>query len=66
VTGSKIEVVPVVVLTRLSVLGQSRYDFPVLAHTLPAGSAVDGLLGLDFLRGHALTVDFRTGQITLS
>jgi hypothetical protein len=65
-TGSAVEVVPLVVLTRLSALGQQRIGFPVLAHALPAGSAVDGLLGLDFLRNHVLTLDFRAGQIGLT
>ena len=65
VTGSSIEIVPIVVLTRLSALGQHRIGFPVLAHTLPPGSAADGLLGLDFLRNQILTIDFRAGQIRL-
>jgi hypothetical protein len=30
------------------------------------GLIVDGVLGLDFLRGHVLTIDFRSGQITLA
>jgi hypothetical protein len=64
-TGSTVEVVPLVVLTRLSALGQHRFGFPVIAHALPADSAVDGLLGLDLLRNHVLTIDFRAGQITL-
>ncbi len=38
----------------------------VLCHTLPPSATVDGLLGLDFFRGHQLTVDFQTGQITLT
>jgi hypothetical protein len=33
---------------------------------LPPGAGVDGLLGLDFLRGQSLTIDFRSGEITLS
>jgi hypothetical protein len=65
-TGSAIEVVPLVVLTRLTALGQHRIGFPVIAHALPASPAVDGLLGLDFLRGQTLTIDFRAGQITLA
>jgi hypothetical protein len=27
---------------------------------------VDGLLGLDFIRGHVLRIDFQTGLLTLS
>jgi len=65
-TGSTVETVPLVVLTRLGALGQNHFGFPVIAHPLPASSAVDGLLGLDFLRGQALTIDFRTGYLSLS
>jgi len=65
-TGSSVEVVPLVLLTRLSALGQHRIGFPVLAHALPTASAVDGLLGLDFLRNQVLTIDFRAGHISLA
>jgi predicted aspartyl protease len=65
-TGSGVEQVPLIVLTRLTALGQHRIGFPVVAHSLPPQSAVDGLLGLDFLRGQVLTVDFQAGRITLS
>jgi hypothetical protein len=64
-TGSVVTSVPRVVLTRLTALGQHRFGIPVLAHTLPASVSVSGLLGLDFLRDHVLTIDFRAGQITL-
>jgi hypothetical protein len=64
--GSTVEVVPPAVRTRPSVLGQGRYGFPVLAHALPKSSAVDGLLGLDFLRDQVLTIDSRAGEIALS
>jgi hypothetical protein len=40
--------------------------FSVLAHTLPPSAGVDGLLGLDFLRGQVLTVDFRSGRVTVA
>jgi hypothetical protein len=59
-------VCPRVLLTRLTTLGQHRIGFPVLSHSLPPGSGVDGLLGLDFLRGAVLTVDFRSGRISLA
>ena len=64
-TGSAVQMVPVLLLTRLSALGQHRYGFPVIAHALPLVTAVDGLLGLDFLRDQILTIDFRAGQVTL-
>lgn len=65
-TGSGVEFVPRVVLDRINALGREQNGFPVLAHTLPASARVDGLLGLDFLRGLNLNIDFRSGLITLS
>ena len=65
-TGSGVEFVPRVVLDKLKALGQERIGFPVLCHTLPPGASVDGLLGLDYLRGHSLTIDFRNGRVTLA
>jgi len=64
-TGSGMEFAPRVELQRLTVLGQERYGLQVLGHTLPPRTGVDGLLGLDFLRGLRLTVDFRAGQLSL-
>ncbi len=64
-TGSAIELVPRIPLTRLSALGQHRFGFPVLAHTPPESARVYGLLGLDFLRGLELNLNFKTGRITL-
>lgn len=63
--GNGVELVPRISLNRLSALGSHRLAFPVIAHSLPPVTGVDGLLGLDFLRGTMLTVDFRNGQITL-
>jgi predicted aspartyl protease len=65
-TGSGVESVPVISVSRLKALGQERTGFPVLGHTLPVSAGVDGVLGLDFLRGLTLTVDFRLGQIALA
>jgi predicted aspartyl protease len=65
-TGSGVEFAPRVILQRVSALGQERLDFPVLGHTLPPSASVDGLLGLDFLRGLKLEVDFRKGELKVS
>jgi hypothetical protein len=65
-TGSSVESVPLVVLTRLGALGRQRIGFSVIAHALPVRSAVDGLLGLDFFRGEVLTIDFRAGRVDLA
>jgi hypothetical protein len=52
-------------VSRFSALGHDRTAFPVIAHTLPATTLFDGLLGLDFVRGQILKIDFQTGLITL-
>ncbi|MEW5986549.1 MAG: retropepsin-like aspartic protease [Chloroflexota bacterium] len=65
-TGSGVEYAPRVPVSRIKALGQERTNFPVLSHTLPPSASIDGLLGLDFLRGRALRIDFRKGRITLN
>ena len=64
-TGSGVEFVPRVNVNKITALGQEQIAFPVLGHTLPPSAGVDGLLGLDFIRGQSLTLDFRTGRVTL-
>lgn len=64
-TGSGVEFAAVVSLSKLVALGTDRTDFPVLAHTLPPSAGVDGVLGLDFLRGQVLRIDFPNGRLTL-
>jgi len=65
-TGSGVEFVPRIAMNKIKALGQERTDFLVLGHTLPSSAGVDGLLGLDFFRGQSLTLDFRSGQISLA
>ena len=62
-TGSGEVLAPVVSVTELSVLGQKRESFEVTAIDLPPSASVDGVLGLDFLRGFRVFVDFREGQV---
>ena len=64
-TASRVESVPQIVIEKIEALGKERRDFPVLCHTLPPSATVDGVLGLDFLRGQRLLLDFRTGMVTL-
>ena len=64
-TGSGVEFVPRLIMKRLSALGSELTDFSVLSHTLPPSAGVDGLLGLDFLRGNTLRINFKDGAITL-
>ena len=65
-TGSGVEYVARVTVRKLTALGQQRSDFAALAHTLPPSAGVDGLLGLDFLRGMLLSIDFQKGTIDLA
>jgi hypothetical protein len=64
-TGSSVEFVARIVLDKIQALDQVRTSFRVLCHTLPTSAGVDGLLGLDFLRGQSLSIDFREGLISL-
>lgn len=64
-TGSGVEFVPRLIIEKIEAFGQDRRDFPVLCHTLPPSTTVDGVLGLDFFRGQRLVVDFRTGRVTV-
>lgn len=64
-TGSGEEVVPRVSVDRIKVLHE-RSNFPVLAHTLPLSTQVDGLLGLDYMRAHVLQIDFHRSAISLT
>jgi predicted aspartyl protease len=64
-TGSGVEFVPRITLSRITALGLERQNLSVLAHTLPPSSGVDGLLGLDFFQDKVLKLDFRFGQSSL-
>jgi predicted aspartyl protease len=50
ITGSGYLIVPRVQSLWLQCLGQKVDQMAVVAHTLPFGSFVDGLLGMDFLK----------------
>lgn len=65
-TGSGVEYAPRLPVLGIKALGQERQDFPVLAHTLPPSASIDGLLGLDFLRGQVLRINFQRGVVVLS
>ncbi len=64
-TASGTVFAPRLCIERISALGRERRDFPVVCHTLPPSAELDGVLGLDFLRGHRLVVDFREGFVSL-
>ena len=50
ITGSGYLIAPKVQVSWLQCLGKKIDQMAVVAHTLPFGSLVDGLLGMDFLR----------------
>jgi hypothetical protein len=64
-TGTGVLHVPRLPFMALTALGQTRPNFPIIAHTLPAATLVDGVLGLNFFRDSILTLDFQKGELTL-
>lgn len=64
--GGGIVSVPLVNVDYLEALRQTQSGVTIQAHTLPSSLPIDGLLGLDFIRGQRIVVDFRTGQISLT
>ncbi len=65
-TVSRLELASSLTIGKLEVLGHALENFPVLIHDLPHLAGVDGLLGLDLLRGHVLTLDFPNGELELT
>ena len=59
-TGSGVEFVPCVSLHTIGALART-HELSVLGHTSPSTS-IDGVLGLDFVRGHTLTNRFPHGH----
>lgn len=62
--GNGLIFVPKITIEKLMALGETKANFTVIAHDLPPTASVDGVLGLDFLRGHVLNIDFKIGEIT--
>jgi predicted aspartyl protease len=50
---------------RVAGLGIERSNFTVLVQPFPPSFTADGLLGLDFFRGHVLTLDFLRNIVDL-
>lgn len=64
-TGSGGVSVGLIHIARFAAFGRVETDYPVIWLPLPPASRVDGLLGLDFLRGRVLTLDFSRGRVGL-
>jgi predicted aspartyl protease len=65
ITGSGYEIVPVVLTAKFSCLGKTINNFAILGHTLPFGTYVDGLLGMDFLSRFDLEIRPKKGEIVI-
>ncbi|MEW6066673.1 MAG: retropepsin-like aspartic protease [Nitrospirota bacterium] len=65
ITGSGYEIAPLISLSKFHCFGKVVNDFEVLAHTLPFGTYVDGLLGMDFLKLFEIETKISTGEILI-
>src|SRR5919106_865131 len=61
ITGSGYLIAPKVQITWFQCVGQKIDRMNVIAHTLPMGSLVDGLLGMDFLASVRVTLRIAEG-----
>lgn len=67
-TSNGIIVVEIYEIEELSALSISRKNFDVQVYDFLAHGIVsdyDGVIGLDFVRGHKLCIDFEKGEITI-
>jgi len=65
VTANGLLVLPEVEVDTFHALGQLVERFPVLAHTIPLGSQVDGVLGMNFLRRFTMELNFKQATVRL-
>lgn len=65
-TANGILVLPEIVLEELNTLGQQVQQFSVLAHTIPLGGQVDGILGMNFLRRFDLEINFKQAFVRVN
>ena len=64
VSANGVIVAPRVAVNWFHCLGQRVNEFPVVAHTLPTGTLVDGILGMDFLIRRQATIVIPKCEIT--
>lgn len=60
-TGSGVEFTSKIQVKKVEISGRILKNFPILCHTLPPNSSIDGVLGLDFFRGLYLEIDLKNG-----
>lgn len=63
VTASGYEILPVVRINEFNCCGCLIKDYPVIAHTLPFGTHVNGLIGMDFLKQFEIDIKPFSGEI---
>lgn len=66
ITGSGYEIVPVVAVNKLHCIGCLLENFEILAHTLPLGTYVEGLLGMDFMCRFKIEIRLYSGEILIT
>jgi aspartyl protease family protein len=64
-TGSGIEYVPLITVSKFKALGVEIKNMEVVCHNLPTQSPVEGLLGLNFLKKSKAIIDFSKNAIRL-
>jgi predicted aspartyl protease len=57
--------VPIVEVPWFNCLGQRVEQFPVVALKLPAAVALDGLLGMDFLKMQGAIIDIKRSRVEI-
>ena len=65
VTGSRVERVKVIKVQEVRAIGESMSDIDVLCHDLPEGSAVEGLLGANFLLEFDVNISYPRGIVEI-
>jgi len=58
-------IAPVVAAPWFHCLGQRLEEWPIVAHTLPPGTFVDGLLGMDFLTHFGAIINVGKAEVGL-
>jgi len=65
IAANGVIVAPAVAVPWFHCLGQRVEQWPVVAHTLPPGAFVDGLLGMDFLTHFQTTIAVSRTEVSL-
>jgi predicted aspartyl protease len=64
-TANGLVMLPEVEVAEFHTLGQRLTQFPVLAHTIPLGGQVHGILGMNFLRQFETNLNLKQATIQI-